>query len=78
MHPIFFGSVVAHNGESYSLIESYVVHLPLVVLAGLCYYRKHTLLVFSLVIFLDLNNRIQTIPKLEVEDLSSLLYARII
>ena len=46
------GSVVAHEGDSYSLIESSVVHLPFVGLAGFSYYRKHTLLVLPLVISL--------------------------
>jgi hypothetical protein len=70
--------VVAREGDSYSLIESFVVHLPLVGLAGTYYFRKHTLPVFSLVISLELNNRRQSIPKLELEDLSSLLYTPII
>ena len=70
--------MVAHEGDSYSLIESSVVHLPLVGLEGLCYYRKHTLPVFSLVISPELNNRRQSLPKLELEDLSSFLYAPII
>ena len=72
--PYFSGSVVAREGDSYSLVESFVVHLPLVGLAGLCCYRKHTLPVFSLVISPELNNRRQSLPKLELEDLSSLLY----
>ena len=75
---LFSRSVVAPKGESYSLIESSVVHLPLVGLAGPCYYRKHTMSVFSLIISLELNNRRQSLPKLELEDLSSLLYAPII
>ena len=70
--------MVAHEGDFYSLIESFVVHLPLVGLAGPCYDRKHTLPVFSLVTSLELNNRRQSLPKLEQEDLSSLLYAPII
>ena len=70
--------MVAHEGDSYSLVESSVVHLSLVGLAGLCYYRKYTLPVFSLVISLELNNRRQTLPKLELEDLYDLLYAPII
>ena len=70
--------MVAHEGDSYSLVESSVVHLQLVGLAGPCYYRKHTLLVFSIVISLELNNRRQSLPKLELEDLSSLLYAPVI
>jgi hypothetical protein len=70
--------VVALEGDSYSLVESFVVHLLLVGLVGPCYYRKHTLPVFSLVIFLELNNRRQSLLKLELEDLSSLLYAPII
>ena len=72
------GSVVAREGDSYSLIEAFVVHLLLVGLAGPCYYRKHTLPMFSLVISPELNNRRQTLPKLELEELSSLLYAPII
>ena len=70
--------MVAREGDSYSLVESSVVHLPLVGLAGPCYYRKHTLPVFSLVISLELNNRRQSLSKLELEDPSSLLYAPII
>ena len=77
MYPIF-GSVVAREGDSYSLIESFVVHLPLVGLAGLYYYRKRSLPMFPLVISLELNNRRQSLPKLELEDFSSLLYAPII
>ena len=46
-------SVVAREGDSYSLIESSLVHLPFVGLVGFSYYRKHTLPVFSLVISLD-------------------------
>ena len=76
--PYFSGSVVAREGDSYNLVESFIVHLPLVGLAGHYYYRKHTLLVFSLVISLELNNRRQSLLKLELEDLSSLLYAPII
>ena len=75
---LFSGSVVAREGDSYSLVESSVVHLPLVGQAGICYYRKYTLLVFSLVISLELNNTRQSLPKLELEDLSSFLYAPII
>ena len=70
--------MVAHEGDSYSLVESFVVHLPLVGLAGHCYYRKHTLPMFSLVISLELNNRRQSLPKLEREEFSSLLYTPII
>ena len=74
----FFGSVVAHEGDSYSLVESFVVHLPFVGQVGPCYYRKLTLPMFSLVISPELNNRRQSLPKLELEDLSSILYAPII
>ena len=70
--------MVAHEGDSYSLVESSVVHLLLVGQAGLCYCREHTLVVFSLVISLELNNTRQSLPKLELEDLSSFLYAPII
>jgi hypothetical protein len=70
--------MVAREGDSYSLVESSIVHLPLVSLAGLSYYRKHILPVFSLVISLELNNRGQNLLKLELEDLSSLLYTPII
>ena len=70
--------MVAHDGDSYRLIESSIVHLPLVGLAGPCYYRKHTLPMFCLVISPELNNRRQSLPKLELEDLSNLLYAPII
>ena len=75
---LLFGSVVAHEGDSYSLVESFVVHLPLVGLAGPYYYRKYTLLMFSLVISPELNNRRQILSKLELEDLCDLLYAPII
>jgi hypothetical protein len=77
MYPIF-GSVVAREGDSYSLIESFIVHLPLVGQVGPCYYRKHTLLVFSVVISPELNNRRQSLIKFELEDPSNLLYAPII
>jgi hypothetical protein len=70
--------VVARKGESYSLIESFVVHLPLVALAGPYYFRKHTMHVFFLVISLELNNIRQSLPQLELEDLSNLLYAPVI
>ena len=70
--------MVAHEGDSYSLVESFVVYLPLVGIAGPCCYRKHTLPVFSLVISLDLNNRRHSLPKLELEDLSDLLYTPVI
>ena len=76
--PSFFGSVVAREGDSYSLIESFVVHLPFIGLAGPYYYRKHTMPVFSLVISPELNNTKHSLPKLELEDFSSLLYAPII
>ena len=69
--------MVTHEGDSYSLIESFVVHLPLVGLAGHRYYRKHTLPMFSLVISAELNNRRQSLPKLELEYLN-LLYGPII
>jgi hypothetical protein len=64
--------MVAREGDSYSLVESSVVHLPLVGLARTCYYRKHTLPVLYLVISPELNNRRQSLPKLELEVLSSL------
>ena len=70
--------MVAHEGDSYRLIESFVVHLPFVGLAGPCYYRKHTLLVFYLLISLELNNRRQSLPKLEIEDHCNLLYTHVI
>ena len=75
---LLFGSVVAREGDSYSLVESFVVHLPLVGLAGPCCYRKHTMPMFSPVISLELNNRIQSVPKLELEDLYDLLYTPVI
>ena len=70
--------MVGHEGDSYSLVESSVAHLLLVGLAGHCYYRKHTLPMFSVVITPELNNRRQSLSKLELEDLSSLLYDPII
>jgi hypothetical protein len=70
--------VVAHEGDSYSLIESSVVHLPFVGLAGFSYYRKHTMPVFPLVISPELNNRRHSLSKLELEDLSDLLYTPVI
>ena len=65
--------VVAQEGDSYSLVESFVVHLPFVGLVGPYYYRKDTLPVFSLVISPKLNNRRHSLPRLELEDLSDLL-----
>ena len=70
--------MVAREGDSYSLIESFVVHLPFVGSAGPCYCRKNTLPVFSLVISLELNNRRHSLSKLELEDLSDLPYAPVI
>ena len=70
--------MAAREGDSYSLIESFVVHLPLVGLAGLSSYRKHTLPVFSLVISPELIYGRQNLLKLELEDLCDLLYAPII
>ena len=70
--------MVARVGDSYSLVESFVVHLALVGLAGLCYYRRHTLPMFSLVISLELNNRRHSLPKLELEDLSDRFYTPVI
>ena len=51
-YTLYSGSVVAREGDSYSLVESSIVHLPFVGLAGFNYYRKHTLFVLPLVIFL--------------------------
>ena len=70
--------MVAREGDSYSLVESFLVHLPFVGLVGPCYYKEHTLPVFSQVISLELNNRRQSLLKLEQEDLSNQLYAPII
>ena len=70
--------MVAHKGDSYSLVESSIVHLPFVGLVGFSYYRKHTLPVFPLVISPELNNRRYSLPKLELEDLSDLLYTPVI
>ena len=71
-------SVVACEGDSYSLVESSVVHLPFVSLVVLSYYRKYTLSMFFLVISLELNNRRHSLPKLELEDRSNLLYTPVI
>jgi hypothetical protein len=70
--------MVAREGDSYSLIEFFVVYLPLVGLAGPYYFRKHTLPVFSLIISPELNNKRQSLPNLELENLSNLIYAPII
>ena len=70
--------MVAHEGDSYSLVESFLVHLPFVGLVGPCYYRKHALPMFYLVISLELNNRRHSLPKLELEDLYNLLYTPVI
>ena len=70
--------MVAREGDSYSLVESSVVHLLFVGIVGFSYYRKHTLPMFSLVISLELNNRRHSLPKLELEDLSDLLYTPVI
>ena len=65
--------MVAREGDSYSLVESSIVHLPFVGLAGFSYYRKHTLLVIPLVISLVEHIR-HSLLKLELEDLCDLLY----
>ena len=70
--------MVARDGDSYSLVESSIVHLLFVDLAGFSYYRKHTMFVFPLVISPELNNRRHSLLKLELEDLSDLLYTPII
>ena len=70
--------MVAREGDSYSLVESFVVHLLLVGLAGHWCYMKHILPMFSLVISPELNNRRQSLSKLELEDLSDLLYTPVI
>jgi hypothetical protein len=45
--PSFSGSVVAHEGDFYSFIESSIIHLPLIGLAGLLVaYREETLHLF--------------------------------
>jgi hypothetical protein len=45
--PSFSGSVVAHEGDFYSFVESSVVHFPLIGLAGLLVaYREETLHLF--------------------------------
>jgi hypothetical protein len=47
MHPHFFGLVVAHEGDFYSFVESSIVHLLLIGLAGLLVaYREETLYFF--------------------------------
>jgi hypothetical protein len=64
--PSFFGLVVAHEGDFYSFIESFVVHLSLIGLAGLLVaYREETLHLFLIR---------HSLPRLELEDLSYLLY----
>ena len=70
--------MVAREGDSYSLVESFVVHLPFIGRAEFSYYRKHTLPVFPLVIFLELNNKRHSLPTLELEDLYDLLYTLVI
>ena len=70
--------MVAHEGDFYSLVESSVVHLLFIGQAGFSYYRKHTLPMFPLVISPELNNRRHILPKLELEDLSDLLYTSVI
>ena len=69
--------MVAREGDSYSLVESSIVHLPFVGLVGFSYYGKHTLPMFTLVISLELNNRRHSLPKLELEDLCDHLYTPI-
>ena len=69
--------MVAREGDSYSLVQSSVVHLLFVGRAGSSYYRKHTLSVFPLVTSLELNNRKHSLPTLELEDLCDLLYTPI-
>ena len=70
--------MIAREGDSYSLIESFVVHLLFIGRAGPIYYRKHTLPVFSLAISLELNNRRHSLPRLELKDLSDLLCTHVI
>ena len=70
--------MVAHEGDSYSLFEFFVVHLPFVGRVGPCYNRKHSLPMFFLVISPELNNKRHSLPKLELEDLSDLLYTSVI
>ena len=75
---LYSGSVVAREGDSYSLLESFVVHLLFIGLAGFSYYRKHTLPTFPLVISSELNNGRHSLPTLELEDLCDLLYTPVI
>ena len=70
--------MVAHEGDSHSLVESSIVHLPFVGRAGSSYYRKHTLFVFSLVISPELNNRRYSLLNLELEDHRDLIYTHVI
>ena len=70
--------MVARVGDSYSLIESFIVHILFVGLAGFSYYRKHTMSVFLLAISLELNNKRHSLPKLELKDLRDLLYTHVI
>ena len=69
--------MVAHEGDSYSLVESSIVHLPFVGQVGHSYYGKHPLLVsfpsnVSRWIVEDI-----TLPKSELENFSYPLYAPI-
>ena len=69
--------MVAREGDSYSVVESFVVHLPFVGRAGPSYYRKRTLPVFPLVTSPKFNNRRHNLPTLELEDLCD-LYTHVI
>ena len=71
--------MVAREGDFYSFVESSVVHLPLIGLAGLLVAcREETLHLFLIRHLPRLNNRRYSLPRLELEDLSDLLYSPII
>ena len=69
--------MVAHEGDSYGLVESFVVHLPFIGQVGPGYYRKHPLLVYFPNNMLSWIVEDIILPKSELENLSYPLYAPI-
>ena len=62
---------VALDHKCDTLVESSIVHLLFVGRVGPSYYRKHTMPVFSILISPEFNNRRHSLPKSELESLSS-------
>ena len=66
--------MVAHEGDSYSLVESSVVHLSFVGLARFSYYRKETYFVCISLNNIPSRTIEDSLSRLELEVLSDLLY----